>query len=278
MSIWWRRGKPVFVFIMVLIQQIVKEQKQKEEVNGKADQSGEEKVPVLTISLRPGKLKFVRLCVCIPVCLAKSWMYHLFHNSSDAWDIKPCFAKARVLDIQWEGKLIRTIRQKTAAGIPLSHRNSEHLLVCCHFDVGYCDSSLSSVAGANGRVWKQRRRPGECAEWTRRRKETGLQEEEDTCGNRKRQRHGHGQYASLQHFWPTCFLICQKRYSYSQLLKFDKIFKFIHQRNFTSMSVSRENVFFFLFPPNRHPVREEAEDHNESWGEEPQLGSSTIGW
>lgn len=58
---WWRLGKPVFVFIMVLIQQIVKEQKQKEEVNGKADQSSEEKVPVLTISLRPGKLRFVCL-------------------------------------------------------------------------------------------------------------------------------------------------------------------------------------------------------------------------
>lgn len=57
---------------MVLIQQIVKEQKQKEEVNGKADQSSEEKVPILTISLRPGKLTFVWLCVCIPVFLVKS--------------------------------------------------------------------------------------------------------------------------------------------------------------------------------------------------------------
>ena len=41
--------------MMVLSQQVVKEQEVKEEVNGNTDQNNGRKVPVLTISLRPGK-------------------------------------------------------------------------------------------------------------------------------------------------------------------------------------------------------------------------------
>lgn len=40
---------------MVLSRQVFKEDDQKEELNGKTDQSNEKKVPVLTISLRPGE-------------------------------------------------------------------------------------------------------------------------------------------------------------------------------------------------------------------------------
>lgn len=55
--------------LMVLSQQVIKEQEQKEEVNGKTDQSSEKKVPVLTISLRPGKLRFLCLCVLASIYL-----------------------------------------------------------------------------------------------------------------------------------------------------------------------------------------------------------------
>lgn len=52
--------------MMVLSQQVIKEQEQKEEVNGKTDGK---KVPILTISLRPGKeLKYCD-CVCLHLCL-----------------------------------------------------------------------------------------------------------------------------------------------------------------------------------------------------------------
>lgn len=51
--------------MMVSSQQEIKEQEQKEEVNGKTDQSNGKKVPVLMISLRPGKeLRFICVCVC----------------------------------------------------------------------------------------------------------------------------------------------------------------------------------------------------------------------
>lgn len=55
--------------LMVLSQQVIKEQEQKEEVNGKTDQSSEKKVPVLTITLRPGRLRFVFLCVLASIYL-----------------------------------------------------------------------------------------------------------------------------------------------------------------------------------------------------------------
>ncbi len=48
----------------VLSQQVIKEQEQKEEVNGTTDQSDGKKVPVLTISLRPGKELTFYLTVC----------------------------------------------------------------------------------------------------------------------------------------------------------------------------------------------------------------------
>lgn len=54
--------------MMVSSQQVIKDQEQKEEVNGKADQSNEKKVPVLTISLRPGK-EFRFLCICASIYL-----------------------------------------------------------------------------------------------------------------------------------------------------------------------------------------------------------------
>ena len=41
--------------MMVSSQQVIKDEEQKEEVNGKTDQTNEKKVPVLTISLRPGE-------------------------------------------------------------------------------------------------------------------------------------------------------------------------------------------------------------------------------
>lgn len=52
--------------MMVSSQQVIKEQEQKEEVNGNTDQSNGKKVPVLTISLRPGEeLRFIHVCVCV---------------------------------------------------------------------------------------------------------------------------------------------------------------------------------------------------------------------
>lgn len=51
--------------MMVSSQQAIKDQEQKEEMNGKTEQSNEKKVPVLTISLRPGKeLRFICIFVC----------------------------------------------------------------------------------------------------------------------------------------------------------------------------------------------------------------------
>lgn len=41
--------------LMVSSQQVITDKEQKEAVNGNTDQSNEKKVPVLTISLRPGK-------------------------------------------------------------------------------------------------------------------------------------------------------------------------------------------------------------------------------
>jgi len=50
---------------MVSSQQVIKEPEQKEEGNGKTDQSNGKKVPVLTISLRPGEeFGFIRIRVC----------------------------------------------------------------------------------------------------------------------------------------------------------------------------------------------------------------------
>lgn len=40
--------------MMILSKQVIKEQEQKEEVNRKTGQSNEKKVPVFTLSLRPG--------------------------------------------------------------------------------------------------------------------------------------------------------------------------------------------------------------------------------
>lgn len=60
--------------MMVLSQQVkeVKEQEQKEEVNGKTDQNNRKKVPVLTISLRPGKeLGFMCICLCTYIYCAQ---------------------------------------------------------------------------------------------------------------------------------------------------------------------------------------------------------------
>lgn len=51
---------------MILPQQVISKQEKKEEVNGKIDQNNGKKVPVLTISLRPGKktLIYMRIGIC----------------------------------------------------------------------------------------------------------------------------------------------------------------------------------------------------------------------
>lgn len=54
--------------VIVLSQQVIKEQEQTDEVNGKMDQSNGKKVPVLTISLRPGK-DLQSTCVCVGIYL-----------------------------------------------------------------------------------------------------------------------------------------------------------------------------------------------------------------
>ena len=60
--------------MMVSSQQAIKDQEQKDEVNGKTEQNNEKKVPVLTISLRPGKeLGFICMsfCVIYLLCIRK---------------------------------------------------------------------------------------------------------------------------------------------------------------------------------------------------------------
>lgn len=87
--------------MMVLSQQVIKEQEQKEEVNGKTDGK---KVPILTISLRPGKeLKY---CDCIYVYCRQVSPKHFscFCYSSSAGESELCSAKARILIIKWQGK------------------------------------------------------------------------------------------------------------------------------------------------------------------------------
>lgn len=91
---------------------MIKEQEQKEEVNGKTDQSNRKKVPVLTISLRPGKeLRFIYVSVCwhpyIYCAQGNIKLAPCFSNSSSAGDPEFCSAKARILIIKWQGIVIQ---------------------------------------------------------------------------------------------------------------------------------------------------------------------------
>lgn len=83
---------------------MVKEQNQTEEVNGKTERSGEEKVSALTLSLHPGELIFGFFCVFTKQLHVKSVSYHLLLGSScSAGVIKLCLAEAGVPDGQWQG-------------------------------------------------------------------------------------------------------------------------------------------------------------------------------
>lgn len=228
---------------------MVKEQNQTEEVNGKTERSGEEKVSALTLSLHPGELIFGFFCVFTKQLHVKSVSYHLLLGSScSAGVIKLCLAEAGVPDGQWQGTVKLLPAHCFSKSKDFFFFSSIWLLVTPLF---------LSVTSANNRDWKQHRWAGAHAAFASRGESAELQEEEDTCGHRKWWRPGHWRYPN-HHF------------TFIHLMLFTLKNPNVKTGLILLLSLNTLLKCFFV-TSNRDPAGEEDQDPSESWGHEQQL-------
>lgn len=229
---------------------MVKEQNQTEEVNGKTERSGEEKVSALTLSLHPGELIFGVFFVF----LWNNYMLNLNHT---------IFFLAAVVVLESLNSALQKQESLTAndkvlwSFFQLIASQSQRIFFF-FFSIWLLVTPLFlSVTSANNRDWKQHRWAGAHAAFASRGESAELQEEEDTCGHRKWWRPGHWRYPNHH-------------------------FTFIHLMLFTLKNPNVKTGLIlllslnallkcFFFTSNRHPAGEEDQDPSESWGQEQQL-------